>query len=36
VIIEEEDPTSLAEGVIFLSLTREQLLGQELEILSEE
>lgn len=35
-IIEEEDPTSSIEGVIFLSSTREKLLGQELEIPNEE
>ena len=32
VVIVEEDPTSPTEGVIFLSSTREQLLGQELQI----
>ena len=36
VVIEEEDPTSTTEGVVFLSSTRERLLGQDLEIPSEE
>lgn len=31
----EEDPTSPATGIIFLSSTREQLLAQELEVPSE-
>ena len=35
-VIEEEDPTSPTQGVVFLSSTRERLLGQELEIPSEE
>lgn len=36
VVVEEEDPTSTKEGIIFLSSTKQQLLGQEMEIPSEE
>ena len=35
-VVDEEDYTSTTEGVIFLSSTREQILGQELEIPGEE